>query len=167
MNTVPGTLLIVAFLAVAVAAGAEPLRPGMPMPEIRLADQHDVETTIAPDVRYVVFTRDMDAGNLVKDALAVNGGAILEAADTVYVADISGMPAFVTKVFAVPAMRKRGYPIVLDRDGKATAGVPSEEGKITVLDLRAGAIAQIRHVASAEDLRSLLTENPSAHRSVP
>jgi hypothetical protein len=158
VNTFSGTLFIVAFVAVAVAASAEPLRPGMPMPEIRLTDQHDVEKTIASGVRYVVFTRDMDAGNMVKEALAENGGSILETADAIYIADISGMPAFVTKVFAVPAMRKRGYPIVLDRDGKATSGVPSEEGKITVLDLGAGAIAQIRYVASAEELRSVLTQ---------
>jgi hypothetical protein len=157
VNTFAHMVLISTLLAMAAVASAEPLRPGMPMPEIRLTDQHDVEMTIGPGVRYVVFTRDMDAGNLVKEALAENGGSILESAHAVYVADISGMPAFVTKVFAVPAMRKRGYRIVLDRDGKATTDVPSEEGKITVLDVGNGTVGQIQYVASAEGLRSLLT----------
>jgi len=148
--------VVAALLVLATAAHAEPLRPGMPMPQLRLADQHDVEMAIGPDVRYVVFTRDMDAGNLVKEALADDGGPLLETAHAVYISDISRMPGLVTKLFALPAMRKRGYRILLDRDGKATADVPSEEGKITVLDVDGDVVARIHFVGSAAAFRTLL-----------
>jgi hypothetical protein len=140
----------------ATGAQAEPLRPGVAMPEIRLLDQHDAAVTIGPEVRYVLVTRDMDSGNLVKEALAENGGATLESARAVYVSDISRMPGVITKLFALPAMRKRGYRILLDRDGKATADIPNEEGKITVLELADGAIARIHYVSTIDGLRALL-----------
>jgi hypothetical protein len=144
------------LLLVATAGHAEPLRLGMAMPEIRLMDQHDVAVTIGAEVRFIVVTRDMDSGDLVKEALAENGGATLESARAVYVSDISRMPGVITKLFALPAMRKRGYRILLDRDGKATADIPNEEGKITVLELAGGAIARIHYVSTVEGLRALL-----------
>jgi hypothetical protein len=98
----------------------------------------------------------MDSGNLVKEALAQNGGAMLEAAHAVYVSDISRMPGVVTKLFALPAMRKRSYRILLDRDGKVTADIPNEEGKITVLELADGTIARIHYVGTVEGFRALL-----------
>lgn len=147
---------VVILVFAAIAAQAEPLRPGMTMPEIRLTDQHDVEATIGANVRYVLVTRDMDSGNLVKEALAENGGATLESARAVYVSDISRMPGVITKLFALPAMRKRGYPVLLDHDGKATADIPNEEGKITVLELAGAAIARIHYVSTIEGLRALL-----------
>lgn len=140
----------------AAAVYAEPLRPGAQTPEIRLMDQHDVEATIGTNVRYVLVTRDMDSGNLVKEALAENGAVMLDAARAVYVSDISRMPGVITKLFAMPAMRKRGYRILLDRDGKVTADIPNEEGKITVLELADGAIARIHYVSTVEGLRALL-----------
>ena len=52
-----------------------------------------------------------------------------------YVADIHGMPSFIARMFAIPSMQKRPYPMLLDRDGAATARFPSEEGKATLLFL--------------------------------
>lgn len=138
-------------------ARAERLRPGQSIPDIRLMDQHDAEGRLDATTRLVLVTRDMDAGNLVKDALTERGGATLTAAHAVYISDISRMPGLITKLFALPAMRKRDYRILLDRDGKATADIPSEEGKITALRIADGVIAQIDYVSTVEGLRMLLT----------
>jgi hypothetical protein len=151
-----GAVVVWGVLLIAGVARAEMLRPGMAMPEIRLMDQHDVEATIGADARFVLVTRDMDSGNLVKEALAENGAATLAAAHAVYVSDISRMPGVVTTLFALPAMRKRSYRVLLDRDGKATADIPNEEGKITALEIADGAIARIHFVTTVEGLRALL-----------
>jgi hypothetical protein len=139
------------------AAHAEPLAPGMRLPEIRLADQHDVEGSIGGDIRVILFTRDMDAGGFVKEALAEKGDEVLAAAGAVYVSDISGMPRVIAKLFAVPSMRKRPYRMFLDRDGKTTADFPSQEGKVTLLHVENGEIRSIECVESAEQVRALLT----------
>lgn len=152
------TIFLVALaLAWSTAAPAEPLRPGQLIPDIRLTDQHDVEGRLDATIRLVLVTRDMDAGNLVKDALAERGGPTLEAGHAVYISDISRMPGVITKLFALPAMRKRDYRILLDRDGKATADVPSKEGKVTALRIADGVITQIDYVTTVQGLRTLLT----------
>ena len=148
-----GLTLLMLFVS---SAHAEPLAPGMRLPDFRLADQHDVEDSIGAEVRAVLFTRDMDAGNIVKEALAEKGEETLAAADAVNVSDISGMPRVIAKLFAVPSMRKRPYRMLLDRDGKATADFPSEKGKVTLIRLEAGQIKGVEYVESANQLRAKL-----------
>ena len=143
-------------LSVAVPAHAEPLRAGARLPELRLSDQHGVEASVGADDEIVIFSRDMDGGNIVKAALAEQGGATLAAAGAVYVANIAAMPSVITSLFALPSMRKRDYPIALDRDGKATADFPSKEGNVTVMKLDNGTVSQIDFVDSADALRAML-----------
>jgi len=149
-------LSVISLMLLASGAHAETLAPGMRLPEIRLADQHDVEDSVGAEVRAILFTRDMDAGNIVKEALADKGGEMLAAADAVYVSDISGMPRIVAKLFALPSMRKRPYRMLLDRDGKTTKDFPSEEGKVTLIRIGAGEIQGVEYLESADRVRAVL-----------
>lgn len=144
------------LLLLASSAHAEMLAAGMRLPEIRLSDQHDVEDSIGTEVRVILFTRDMDAGNIVKEALAEKGGERLAAADAVYVSDISGMPGVIAKLFALPSMRKRPYRMLLDRDGKTTKDFPSEEGKVTLLRLEAGEIERVEYLGTVDQIHAAL-----------
>lgn len=156
----------IAFIGVALCsllvsgAYADSLAPGMGLPELRLTDQHDIEATIDGDVQVVLFTRDMDAGKVVKEALATDGKERLAGAGAVYIADISGMPRLIAKMFALPSMRKRSYRMLLDRDGRATADFPSEKDKVTFLRVAAGVITSIEYVESAGVLSAMLMHGP-------
>jgi hypothetical protein len=149
-------LSFVALLFLVSSAHAEPLAPGMHLPEIRLADQHDKEASVGAEVRAILFTRDMDAGGLVKEALSEKGDEMLATAGAVYVSDISGMPGVIAKLFAVPSMSKRPYRMLLDRDGKVTADFPSEKGKVTVLHVENGKIESVEYLKSAGEVRAML-----------
>lgn len=157
-RTALSAAFVVALGAALVAqdAVAGTLQPGSALPALALSDQHDAPAPLPADTRLLLVSRDMDGGDVVKKALAEDGAARLAAAKAVYVADISRMPGFVTNMFALPAMRKRGYTVVLDRDGKATADVPFEEGKVTVLSLDAGSVTAVRFVATAAELDAVL-----------
>ena len=149
-------LLVVALGA---AAWATTLAPGMALPPLTLTDQHDVAATVGAETRVLLFTRDMDAGDVAKEALAEHA-ALLEAAHAVYVADISRMPSLVAKLFALPAMRKRPYRMLLDRDGTATADFPARAGEVTLLRLHDGTIERVDYAASAEAVRAALAPAP-------
>jgi hypothetical protein len=153
VRTAIRALLVVALLA--GAARGAPLAAWMALPPLTLADQHDVSTTIGPQTRVILFTRDMDAGDLVKEALAGHA-ALLTQAQAVYVSDISGMPSLIARLFALPAMRKRPYPMLIDRDGSATADFPTVEGKVTVLRLRALQIEAVEYADSVAAVRAAL-----------
>jgi hypothetical protein len=66
------------------------------------------------------------------------------------------MPSLITKLFALPGLRKRPYRILLDREGNVTADFPSVSGKVTVLRLHALTIERVEYVESADALRAAL-----------
>lgn len=154
MTLVASALL--AFLRVGPVAQAAPIADGATLPAISLADQHDVQATVGPETKLLLFTRDMDASKITKEVLAENGAAMLTNAGAVYVADISAMPSLVTTLFAMPGLRKRPYQMLLDRDGVVTKDLPSEKGAVTVLTLDHSVVRHVEFVTSAERLRVLL-----------
>ena len=147
---------ILALVSAAAPGIAAPLTEGARMPPLTLADQHDVDGAVSADTRSVVFSRDMQAAKVVRDALGDHPAPLLDAARAVIIADISRMPSLITKLFALPAMRKRPFRMLLDRDGKVTADFPSARGKVTVFDLRAFTIERVEYVESADELRAAL-----------
>jgi hypothetical protein len=152
--------LVLLVLATGDAAAAT-LGVGSELPAITLADQHDAQAVIGPGVRIVVLTRDMAAGDVVKEAFAGMDQAALDLRGVVYVADISGMPSLVASMFAIPKMRDRSYRVVLDRDGAATRDLPYAEGRPTVLLVENGKIVRVAQPATGDQLRELL-QPPSA-----
>jgi hypothetical protein len=143
-------------LLLAASATAAPYAVGDRLRPFVLEDQHGVRAEVGYRVRLLLLTRDMDGGRLVKEALAQTSQAELDARDAAYVADVSRMPALVTRLFALPSMRKRAYRILLDRDGTATRDVPSVDGGVTVLRLDGLEVRDLRHVKTPEELRGVV-----------
>jgi hypothetical protein len=148
--------LALLILSAAAPAGAEPYTVGATLEPFELADQHGQIRRVDAARRVLLFTRDMDAGEVLKQALATDGPAQLEGAGAVYVADVSGMPALVLRMFALRKMKERPYPMLLDRDGKSTARLPAQAGKVTFLVLDALRIAEVRHPGTSDEVRAAL-----------
>lgn len=164
LRTVAALSLCCALAAVAVAEEPAP-RPyaiGDLVDPVVLQDQHGHEHLLGEDVRLVLFARDMDAGDLAAEALEDGGAELLEARHAVYVADIHRMPALVSRLFALPSLRRRGYPVWLDREGRETARLPAEPGKLTLLRLRGLRVTGIDYADSAAAVRAALEEGPGA-----
>lgn len=123
---------------------------------VALEDQHGRRGEIDERVRVLLFTRDMGGGGVVKEALADADQAFLDARGVVYVADIGGMPAMISRLFALPAMRKRPYRVLVDRDGSATREFPRAEGKATVILLDRLRVMRVSYAASAAELKAAL-----------
>ncbi len=128
---------------------------GSRLERVTLADQFDQEWTLDAGVDVVLFARDMAGGGLIKEVLAEHPEA-LAANRGVYVADISGMPGLIARMSAIPKMRERPYPTLLDRDGTATRAFPAKDGQATILRLSALVVSEVRFVDSTEDLRAAL-----------
>ncbi|WP_312937011.1 FAD/FMN-containing dehydrogenase [Pseudomonas sp.] len=127
-----------------------------------LHDQHDQTYTLGNDTRILLVAHDMDGGKLVKAALAEQSKGYLEARDVVFVADIQRMPALISKLFAVPAMRDYSYRVMLDRDGQVAGRYPAAEGQVLWLQLEQGMVQSQQTFASAQALKAAL-EKASRH----
>lgn len=152
----PAWLALVLLIA-AAPVRAEPYAVGARLEPLELADQHGQIRRVDATRRALLFTRDMEAGEILKQALAADGSALLDRAGAVYVADVSGMPALVLRMFALRKLKQRPYPMLLDRDGSPTARLPAQAGKISFLVLDALRIAELRYLGSADEVRAALT----------
>jgi hypothetical protein len=141
-------------------ATAETLGPGVTAPAYILADQHDAPGAVSATTRALLFSHDMGGGTVVKEAFATTDQAWLDARGITYVADISGMPALVTRLMALPNMRKRTYRMLLDREGAVTRDVPRQAKQVTLLTLEEGVVQAVEFFAAGDPLRTRLDALP-------
>ncbi len=145
-----GALATLLLSTIAWAEDAPPYIVGDVIDAIALEDQHGDPGAVDASTRVVLFSRDMDGGDLLKEALADVSADTLADRGAVYVSDISGMPAFVARMMAVPAMRRRPYDMLLDREGDVTARLPDTEGQATLIHLDGLRIDRIEHASDAD-----------------
>jgi hypothetical protein len=98
----------------------------------------------------------MDAGRIAKAVLAEHTAATLAARGAVYVADISKMPGLVSRLIAIPRMRRRPYPVLLDREALTIRRFPATGGRVTAVHLAEGRITAIEQLDSEATLRAAL-----------
>ncbi|WEK28215.1 MAG: FAD/FMN-containing dehydrogenase [Candidatus Pseudomonas phytovorans] len=135
---------------------ANALEPGEKLAPWSLLDQHDQAYSLDTSTHILLVARDMDGAKLVKAALAEQPKGYLEARDAVFVADIQGMPALISKLFAIPAMRDYNYRVLLDRDGRVAGRYPGQDGQVQWLQVEQGVLVSQRAFADAAALKAAL-----------
>lgn len=148
--------LTLAISFAASTAFAEPYTAGSTLPSIELPDQHGEPRVIDASVRAIVFSRDMKAGDVVKAAVAKAGPELFDRNAAVYVVDVQGMPAIIRMLFAMPAMRRRPYKLLVDDTGAKTADFPGGATTPTVLLLDALVVKSVQSPTTSEALIALL-----------
>jgi hypothetical protein len=81
---------------------------------------------------------------------------ILKDKKAIYVADISGMPSFITKMVAIPKMQKRPYTIAILRDEAQSKLFPQKDDAITIIKLKSGKVTEINFVTKQEEITKAL-----------
>ena len=121
-----------------------------------LLDQYDQPYSLDDGLQVLLVARDMDGNKLVKAALEGQPKDYLEARHAVFVADISRMPALVSSLFAVPAMRDYNYRVLLDRESRVVSRYPGDESRVLWLRLEQGRLLEQREFGDAAALRAAL-----------
>ena len=146
-------------LALPLPLAAAPLVVGAPLPPLTLNDQHDKPVAIGAGTRWIVFASEKAVSDMVNAVLSAEPAGTLERLQLAYIADISAMPAMVTRMFALPKLRELPYPVALARESDQVAqlaDLPREPGRATLLRLEEGRVVQIMAVGSAGELRAAL-----------
>lgn len=124
---------------------------GTEIPSLELKNQFDEPMQISASTKKLIFTQDKKAATLMNEYLQENSKK-LDEANAVFVSDISKMPSLVTKMFALPAMKKYPYKIALDREGEATKTWPREKDKLTFVELNNLKVVSIRYLGSRDEI---------------
>ena len=121
-----------------------------------LLDQFGKPYTANAELKVLLVAHDMAGSKLVKAALADRPAGYLESRQAVFVADISRMPAPISKLFAIPALRDYSYRVLLDREPRVANRFPAQADAVTWLQLEQGQVVAAHQLDSAEALRRAL-----------
>ena len=122
---------------------------------LQLPDQHDAQVTTTDSTKWILFASDMDGYKLTSDALEKLKITDLSQFQLCFVADISGMPSLIGKMFAMPKMRKLPYQILLDREAKVTSGWPKKEKHLTLMKVENSKVIESKFLATPDEVKTL------------
>jgi len=140
---------------------AHALEPGDRLAPWTLLDQHERPYTLTPNTRVLLVARDMQGAKLVKAALAEQPAGYLEARGAVFVADIERMPAVISTLFAIPAMRGYAYRVMLDRQGRVAERYAVPDASVRFMRLDHGTLVAQETYVDAEALKQALDASPT------
>ncbi len=123
-----------------------------------LLDQFDQAYTLNDELQILLIARSMDGAKILKQALEGKPKGYLEARDTIFVADVSQMPAVISALFAVPAMRDYNYRVLLDRQSRVVSRYPGNSEKVLWLEMDHGKIKAQREFADPVALEKALQQ---------
>jgi hypothetical protein len=106
----------------------------------------------------LLLVRGMTASKLLQQAISAIDTGCLKDGSLIYVADISGMPGFVSKMFAIPKIKKYGYPVWLDISGEITAALPAQEDQVSLMTYKQGVIENAAYFDEAGALSLVLID---------
>jgi len=133
---------------------AEVLKIGQQIIPFQLHNQHGKLITVDDKAKIIFFTKEKAPSILLNTFLASQGKAFLSDNKAFYIADISGMPFLVTKLIALPKMKKSPYDILLAKKEVTLAFVPHKKGYITIIKKSEGKIESIEFANEMNALKN-------------
>ena len=151
-----GLALTLTAICSATWAQVPLLRAGDPTPKITINDQHDKPWSIPADTKLVLFSGSRNANTIVQSLLTQKGIDYLNSKKTLYFSDLSKMPGFITRTFALPSMRDLPYSVGIVLNAEESQSWPREEDAVTAVFLNQGQITKIEYIKNAESLQQIL-----------
>lgn len=147
-------MTLILGMALSFNANATLVSTGDHLASFSLKDQHEQLVELNKETRYLLFSRDMQGGDIIQSALESLANNTPH--NLLYVADISGMPSLIAKFIAIPQLKSLPFAIALDRDGEATKALPTETDKASLVRLDGMEVISVEYFETSEDLRKAL-----------
>lgn len=135
---------------------ANEYQTGQSIKPIILNDQFGATHKIAKMPSTVIITFEKEPSNILNEYLLKQSEGYLEKNNAIYIADISQMPAFVTKSFALPKMKEYKYKVLLITDENEGALYPYQEGQITIIKMENDRIRSISFTDKPSQLNEMI-----------
>jgi len=144
-----------------LALWATPPQIGSALPELNLQDQHGRDWRVTAHTRLLIVATGRAASNLVQEVLTGQPGDVLAARQALYLADLSRMPGFITRTFALPALREQPFAVGVVLQPQTLADWPRADEAVTLISLQDGRVTAIEQARDAATLRAALGLQPA------
>ena len=123
-----------------------------------IKDQFGVEHTLTNKTKKVIFVFSKPTGHLMRTYMDKQPIDYLDTRDILFVADISGMPSIIAKMFAIPDMKKSKYPILLttNKETSQIFKVASQKDAIMIITLDNKIVKKVQFVTTKEDIKKAI-----------
>jgi hypothetical protein len=129
---------------------------GEPLPSLTIQNQHHKSWGWNDSTRLVILAKGRAPANWVMDVVGPKGQGFLASRQAVYLADMSKMPGFITRSFALPALREQPFEVGVVMDDKALAAWPQQADTLTLVHLDRSRVVSHEFVTDAAGLRRAL-----------
>ncbi|MFO7807959.1 hypothetical protein [Guyparkeria sp.] len=127
---------------------------GDPFPSWELEDQHENARELPGDsTGAIVFSRSKQADESLSPVLEEVVGERLTGGEVVYLSDISRMPGLISRLFALPSLRDRDYPVVLIREEGVSDPLVTQADCLALYRLEKGTVVGLENLCNEEDVR--------------
>jgi len=151
-----GLMLALGGTQLSLAKASIVVTVGQVLPVLSLKDQHDKPWQITPSTKLVMFAAGRKASSLAQVVLQTLPEDQLARKSAVYLADMSKMPGFITRTFALPALRGMPYLIGVSQDETTLAAWPRQSDAVTLIELDQRLVKRINYVTTESELRAAL-----------
>lgn len=151
------SLLLFALCSIGIAwAAPQAFVVGQPLPALTLQNQHQKSWGWNDTTRLVILAKGRAPANWVMDVVGSQGQGFLASRQAVYLADMSKMPSFITRSFAIPALREQPFEVGVVMDDKVLAAWPQQADTLTLIHLDSSRVVRHEFVTDAAGLRRAL-----------
>jgi len=128
---------------------------GKELADFKLKDQFDKEHHLTNDIKKIIFAFSKPTGHLMKVYLGVRDPDYLSKRNITFIADISGMPSLIAKMFAIPDLKESKYSVLLIREKEKAKRFRNEDQKnaVMVITLDNKIVKSVKFVTNEEDLK--------------
>ncbi|PIE60948.1 MAG: hypothetical protein CSA29_05870 [Desulfobacterales bacterium] len=142
-------LLILSILSSSAFANA--MEVGDNLPTFKLIDQFENEHVLSANTNTIIVTASKGMGEIIRAYLLDQEKDFLVKNNAYYIADISGMPSFIAKLFAVPKMKNCPFSILLV-DEEQTKTFSKKEDQITIYTIENAKVSSVKYITTKEEL---------------
>jgi len=132
---------------------------GQELSPVDFEDQHGDAVAFDSNVKWLIFAHHNKGAKMTKEAIDQVEINDFTAYQGLYVADISKMPALISRMFAMPAMRNYEFNLALDKDGDITQNWPKQDDKVTLITLDNLSLVDVQYVDSPEEIVTFIEAN--------
>lgn len=136
--------ILLSLLVMGLSLFANEFKIGDNIGTFSMLNQHDEKVTVDSSVTKILVSFEKDTGADINEYLNDKSKAFLKNKHAVFIANISAMPSIITKMFALPKMRKYTHDILLIYDDEDKRFVSKEEMS-TLYTLDNGVITDISY----------------------
>lgn len=143
------------FLAAALGLSAFAVQAQVQtLPATQFQDANEQSIELTPQTQWVLLSSEKAAGKAVKESLEALKLTDLAAQGGIYIADVSAMPSFITKLFAIPKMQDYSFRMAVVHDEQQLTDWPKKEDHVTAMKLNNLKIESVEYFDSAEALQA-------------